>query len=163
MAELRWILSGLGAVLIAAIWWWSARRSGQAPGNAELRESTSPAGARRRARAAGAERLTDRSAERRRRRARRERAYRRASRLSIAHRRFHERRIAPLEPMLSIRTGEFERVPILDLPMMAASASEPAGSSAAVDAAIASAEDAAPEPERGVHEPVAAEVRAHEA
>jgi cell division protein ZipA len=40
LAELRWILLGLGALAIAAIWWWSTRRSGQAPGNAELRESS---------------------------------------------------------------------------------------------------------------------------
>ncbi len=40
MGELRWTLLGLGILAILAIWWWSARRSGQAPGNAELREST---------------------------------------------------------------------------------------------------------------------------
>ncbi len=40
MGELRWTLLGLGMLAILAIWWWSARRSGQAPGNAELREST---------------------------------------------------------------------------------------------------------------------------
>jgi cell division protein ZipA len=39
-AELRWILLGLSLPLLAGIWWWTARRSGQAPGNAELREST---------------------------------------------------------------------------------------------------------------------------
>lgn len=39
-AELRWILLGLGLLLLAGIWWWTARRSGQSPGNAELREST---------------------------------------------------------------------------------------------------------------------------
>jgi len=41
-AELRWILLGLSVPLLAAIWWWSARRSTQAPGNAELREPTPP-------------------------------------------------------------------------------------------------------------------------
>ncbi len=40
MPELRWILLGVGVVAIAAIWWWSTRRSGQAPGQAELRETT---------------------------------------------------------------------------------------------------------------------------
>jgi cell division protein ZipA len=40
LAELRWILLGLGALAIGAIWWWSTRRSTQAPGNAELRESS---------------------------------------------------------------------------------------------------------------------------
>lgn len=38
MAEFRWILLGLGLALIGAIWWWGSRRSGQAAGNAELRE-----------------------------------------------------------------------------------------------------------------------------
>jgi hypothetical protein len=38
-AELRWILLGLSVPLLALIWWWTARRSGQAPGNSELRES----------------------------------------------------------------------------------------------------------------------------
>jgi hypothetical protein len=38
-AELRWILLGLSVPLLALIWWWTARRSGQAPGNAELRET----------------------------------------------------------------------------------------------------------------------------
>ncbi len=40
MAEFRWILLGLGLLLIAAIGWWGGRRSVQARGNAELREST---------------------------------------------------------------------------------------------------------------------------
>jgi cell division protein ZipA len=40
LGELRWILLGIGIVAIAAIWWWTARRSRQAPGNAELREPT---------------------------------------------------------------------------------------------------------------------------
>ena len=39
MAELRWILLGLTLVLLAGIWWWGARQSRQAPGNAQLRES----------------------------------------------------------------------------------------------------------------------------
>ncbi len=87
MAQLRWILAGLGVVAIAAIWWWSTRRSGQAPGNSELRESTvlpvqslAPA-------AEARDRGTD-------------------------------DRQSPLEP-LSIRTADFDRVPILDMPMMA--------------------------------------------
>jgi len=33
-------LLGLGTLAIGAIWWWSARRSAQAPGNAALREPT---------------------------------------------------------------------------------------------------------------------------
>jgi cell division protein ZipA len=39
-AELRWILLGLSLPLLLGIWWWTARRSAQAPGNAQLREST---------------------------------------------------------------------------------------------------------------------------
>jgi cell division protein ZipA len=41
-AELRWILLGLCLPLLVGIWWWTTRRSGQAPGNHELRESTPP-------------------------------------------------------------------------------------------------------------------------
>jgi len=40
LAEFRWILLGLGLLLIAAIGWWGGRRSVQARGNAGLREST---------------------------------------------------------------------------------------------------------------------------
>lgn len=40
MNELRLILAGLALPTLGAIWWWSARRGGQAPGSAELREST---------------------------------------------------------------------------------------------------------------------------
>src|SRR2546422_10459439 len=39
-AELRFILAALGALLLAGIWWRGTRRSRQAAGNAELREST---------------------------------------------------------------------------------------------------------------------------
>src|SRR5258706_5547449 len=39
-AELRYILAALSVLLLAGIWWWGARRSRQAAGNAELREST---------------------------------------------------------------------------------------------------------------------------
>jgi cell division protein ZipA len=107
LAELRWILTGLGVVAIAAIWWWSTRRSGQAPGNSELRESTvmppqSPAPEPR-------ERLEPRDRPE----ARDRPDYRERPESPD----FRERSIPPLEP-LSIRTADFERVPILDLPMM---------------------------------------------
>ena len=39
MAEIRWILLGLGLLLIAGIWWRGARRSAQAPAGGELRQS----------------------------------------------------------------------------------------------------------------------------
>jgi cell division protein ZipA len=35
-------LAGLGVLLLAGIWWWGARRSRQAPGNAGLREPVIP-------------------------------------------------------------------------------------------------------------------------
>jgi cell division protein ZipA len=41
--ELRWILAAIGVPCIAVIGWWSARRSRQAPGNAELREPSAHA------------------------------------------------------------------------------------------------------------------------
>ncbi len=36
MTELRWILLGLGLLLMAAIWWWMTRRSGQARGPGDV-------------------------------------------------------------------------------------------------------------------------------
>lgn len=95
MAELRWILLGLGILAIGAIWWWSARRSGQAPGNPELRESTAAA-----PHAFGASTGESGPAEKR-------------------HHAAGTRDwgVPPLEP-LSIRTADFERVPALDQPMM---------------------------------------------
>ena len=39
MPEFRWILLGLGLLLLGGIWWWGNRRPTQARGNAELRES----------------------------------------------------------------------------------------------------------------------------
>jgi cell division protein ZipA len=87
-AELRWILLALSLPLLAGIWWWTARRSNQIPGNAELRESsvgkppeTQPA---------------------------------------LDVRPQPESRdwgVSPLEP-LSVRTAEFDEVPVLDGPMM---------------------------------------------
>ncbi len=115
MDQFRWILLGLGLLLIGGIWWWGARRPDQAPGNAELRESTNepppePV------RAAPAAR---------------------------------EWGVPPLEP-LSIRTAEFERVPVLDIPMLA-----DADPPYAAYAPYAPDADAQPEP-APEHEPVAA-------
>ena len=113
MAELRWILLGLGLLSIGAIWWWSARRSGQAAGDAELREPNAAAaaqasvaqaqsaaafGANASGAAASGEALrSERGAD------------------PIGAR---EWGIPPLEP-LHIRTGEFEQIPELDEPMSA--------------------------------------------
>ncbi len=101
MAEFRWILLGLGLLLIAGIWWWGARRSRQAPGNAELRESTA-------ASAAAPPQAFARSA--------REVASSEMPTVEIGSSR--EWGVPPLEP-LSIRTADFERVPAFEQPMMA--------------------------------------------
>jgi cell division protein ZipA len=114
-AELRWILLGLSLVLLVGIWWWGGRRSGQAAGNAELRESTSG------------------------------RSVDAAPSVEPEHVPQHEVRdwgVPPFEP-LSIRTREFDSVPILDEPMM-------------VDTAPLQVEDFEPEQESAAtHEPVA--------
>ena len=91
-AELRWILLGLGLPLLGFIWWWTARRAGQAPGNAELRETTVPSDPRR------------------------------IDAVEIAAKPAAEPPprdwgVPPFEP-LNIRTAEFDRVPVLDRPMM---------------------------------------------
>jgi cell division protein ZipA len=101
LAEFRWILLGLGLLLIVGIWWWGARRSRQAPGNAELRESTA-------ASAGAPPQAFARSA--------REAASPEMPTGEIGSSR--EWGVPPLEP-LSIRTADFERVPALDQPMMA--------------------------------------------
>jgi cell division protein ZipA len=95
LGELRWILLGLGVAGIILIWWWTARRGGQARGNAELRESS----------AAPAHTFgslgTDPAPSPERRPAE-----------------SREWGVPPLEP-LSIRTADLERVPALDQPMLA--------------------------------------------
>jgi cell division protein ZipA len=101
LAEFRWILLGLGLLLIVGIWWWGARRSRQAPGNAELRESTAasvgapPQAFARSAREAASPEMP-------------------AGEIGSSR----EWGVPPLEP-LSIRTADFERVPALEQPMMA--------------------------------------------
>jgi cell division protein ZipA len=115
-AELRWILLGLSLPLLAAIWWWTARRTGQAPGNAELRESTAgkpvePMPALGDARPGPESR---------------------------------DWGVPPFEP-LSIRTAEFDRVPVLDGPMMVSIDPEPFTADAAPAAAVADEPAAAAE------------------
>jgi cell division protein ZipA len=85
---------------IAAIWWWSTRRSGQAPGNSELRESS----------VVPLQSLTPAAGDR-------PDAHDHPEPRERAEAR-QDRTISPLEP-LSIRTGDFERLPILDLSMTA--------------------------------------------
>jgi len=89
-AELRWILLGLSVPLLAAIWWWTARRSGQAPGNPELRESTAPLDSR----------YADANDDDMR-----------------AQPKPRDWGVPPFEP-LNIRTAEFEHVPVLAGPIL---------------------------------------------
>jgi cell division protein ZipA len=92
-AELRWILLALSLVLLGGIWWWGRRRSSQAPGNAALRETTvDPV----RAPPAADEFDSETAPEPESR----------------------EWGVPPFEP-LSIRTQEYEHVPVLSEPMMA--------------------------------------------
>ncbi len=81
----------LGVVLLAGIWWWGARRSGQAAGNSELRESTLG--------------IVTMPVEP-------------GPTLPRGRDESGEWDVSPLEP-LSIRTAHFEAVPAGDLPMMA--------------------------------------------
>lgn len=146
-AELRWILLGLSLVLLAGIWWWGARRSAQAPGNAQLRETTpTPEPLRRE---------ETRREEPRREEPRREIATEDAARevKPVAAPQTREW-VSPLEP-LSIRTGDFERVPVLDGPMMvsADAVRMPAAAAAAVPK-IAPPGEAAPRVPTLVPEPI---------
>ncbi len=116
-AELRWILLGLSVPLLALIWWWTARRSGQAPGNAELRESTvgkppetAPPLDPRYADSDDAEEMMPRPESR-------------------------DWGVPPFEP-LHIRTAEFDRVPVLDGPMMVAIDTAPHGGATPAPASV---------------------------
>jgi hypothetical protein len=117
-AELRWILLGLSLPLLAAIWWWTARRTGQAPGNAELREST--AGKPVEAMPALDPRYIDSDDD------------------ASPEPESRDWGVPPFEP-LSIRTAEFDRVPVLDGPMMVSIEPEPftAFAATAVPVAVA--------------------------
>jgi cell division protein ZipA len=90
LAEFRWILLGLGLLLIVGIWWWGARRSAQAPGDAQLRESS----------------VIDPPRPE-------PPAHDLGPPLEM-----HEWDKSPFEP-ISIKTSDFDEVPILDEPMMA--------------------------------------------
>ena len=92
-AELRWILLCLSLPLLAGIWWWTARRAGQIPGNSELREPTPSVDPPRHADSSG-----DLPAE--------------------PAPQPRDWGVPPFEP-LNIRTAEFDHVPVLDAPMTA--------------------------------------------
>jgi cell division protein ZipA len=97
-AELRFILAALSALLLAGIWWWGARRSRQAAGNAELRESTVSSSTVP-VRTAVVDAEPDPTEPR-------------------GHEGSRDWGVSPLEP-LSIRTAEFESVQLADLSMTA--------------------------------------------
>jgi cell division protein ZipA len=96
---LRLILLALSLVLLAGIWWWGARKSTQAPGKSELREPS--------------------SLEPPRREAVMEESIVIDATPPAVEAATHSRDwgVPPFEP-LSIRTTEYDRVPILDGPMM---------------------------------------------
>jgi cell division protein ZipA len=98
--ELRLILLALSLVLLAGIWWWGARKSTQAPGKSELREPSISELPRREA---VIEAVIDLEA-----------APMAAEEPAAPTR---EWGVPPFEP-LSIRTSEYDRVPVLDGPMM---------------------------------------------
>ena len=96
-SELRWILVAICVPLLLAIWWWGTRRSRQAPGNAELREST--------AASLGTP-------------GRKSGAFEDESAVNDSHAAPRDWGVPPFEP-LSIRTADFEHLQIVDLPMTA--------------------------------------------
>src|SRR5271155_118345 len=91
-AELRWILLALSLALLAGIWWWGRRRSSQAPGDAQLREIT-PSSEPPRPAAVPRETMPETESP-------------------TQSERQPDWGVPPLEP-LSIRTGDYERVPVL--------------------------------------------------
>jgi cell division protein ZipA len=136
-AELRFILAALSALLLAGIWWWGARRSRQAAGNAELRESTMNSSTTPVRTAAPVDDEPD------------------PTEAPRGHDGSREWGVSPLEP-LSIRTAQFESVQLTDLAMTAHA--DPLDET--LDLGIADHEHAAhqfasPPPERGA-EPVPA-------
>ena len=106
-AELRWILLCLSLPLLAGIWWWTARRAGQIPGNSELREPT-PSVDPPRHPDSGDDLAPEPAPQPR------------------------DWGVPPFEP-LNIRTAEFDHVPVLDAPMMVGT--EPAPTPGSVRAA----------------------------
>jgi hypothetical protein len=115
-AELRWILLGLSLPLLAGIWWWTARRAGQAPGNAALREST-----------AGKPPETIPPLDPR---------YADSDDDDLTpETESRDWGVPPFEP-LNIRTADFDRVPVLDGPMMVNADREPLAAPAPAAASV---------------------------
>jgi cell division protein ZipA len=128
-AELRWILLGLSLVLLGGIWWWGRRRSSQAPGDAQLREITPSIEPQR---PAAAPRQASSEAQ---------------SAIETAPEPDPEPDwgVPPFEP-LSIRTQDYERVPILDGPMMVNADPAPVLASGAPPVPMSATPGAAPPP-----------------
>jgi len=122
-AELRWILLALSLVLLAGIWWWGRRRSSQAPGDAQLREMT-PSVEPPRPEAAAREPV-------------REPVHEPETESET------EWGVPPFEP-LSIHTQDYERVPVLDGPMMVSADPAPRLTPAAAAPSMSAAAPAAP-------------------
>jgi hypothetical protein len=118
-AELRWVLLGLSLPLLAGIWWWTARRTRQAPGDAALRESTAKL----------AEIVPTLDPQ-----------YAGYDDGDINEAQPRDWGVPPFEP-LNIRTADFDNVPVLDGPMMVSAA--PAAAPVPPPAATATAAAAA--------------------
>ena len=116
-AELRWILLALSLVLLAGIWWWGRRRSSQAPGDAQLREMT-PSLETHRPEAALRNMEPEPESEPEIQHQPQAQLHHQAQHQpQHQHQRETEWGVPPFEP-LSIHTQDYERVPILDGPMM---------------------------------------------
>ena len=101
MAELRWILLGLGLLLIVGIWWRGTRRSGQAQGDFALRDLASSQAATYPPEPTSTSTSISIA----------------AGPPSAAPSAAREWPQTPLDP-LRIRTAEFDQVPVLDTPMI---------------------------------------------
>lgn len=137
-AELRWILLALSLALLAGIWWWGRRRSLQAPGNPALREmSPTIAPMRGEAYADNAPPKAETEVEVE----EAEAAEADAGETPVS--RGRDWGVPPFEP-LSIRTQDYDRVPILDGPMMVDADLVPARSPAVAPASAPAAKPAFP-------------------
>ncbi len=97
MSQMRLILMGLGVLLIAGVWWFSARRTSQASGREAFREREPAPEPRPTAVAPVSSNATPAGTD---------------------------WGVSPLEPLV-IKTAQFEPVPVLDVPMRADAPPEP--------------------------------------
>jgi cell division protein ZipA len=122
-AELRSILLALSLVLLAGIWWWGRRRSLQAPGNPALREMTPTAALR-------SETPGDNAPPEAQTEVEEAEPHAEANAEEMPVSRGRDWGVPPFEP-LSIRTQDYDHVPVLDGPMMVEADQVPALASAA--------------------------------